>query len=65
MDILSQLGWRTDSGYCWSEFNYEIAYKNGDLPLDLKKFIVIPFQKITEKGEKKNEIKSNFSNSQP
>ena len=56
LDIFSQLGWRTDSGYCWSEFNYEIAYKNGDLPLDLKKFIVIPFQKITEKGEKKMKL---------
>ena len=68
LDILSQLGWRTDSGYCWSEFNYEIAYKNGDLPLDLKTFrfkkiYCYSFSENNRKRRKKNEIKSNFSNS--
>ena len=56
LDIFSNFGWRTDTGYCWSNFVYEKNYKNGDLPMDLKKFTIIPFQKITEKGEKKGNL---------
>ena len=52
MEIISQFGWRTDSGYCYGNFEYDQNYKNGDLPLDLRNFTVIPFEKITEKGKK-------------
>ena len=52
MDIFSQFGWRTFSGYCFGEFFHENSDKSSGLPLDLKKFTVIPFQKITDKGKK-------------
>ena len=56
LDILSNFGWRTDTGYCWSNFVFEKNYKNGDLPLDLKKFTIVPFHKITDRGEKKKNL---------
>ena len=56
LDVISQFGWRTGSGYCWSKFIFNKNHKGGDLPLDLKTVTIIPFQKITEKGEKKTNL---------
>ena len=49
VDVLSQFGWRTDCGYCYGYYEYD---KNGDFPSQLKNFIVLPFQKISEEGKK-------------
>ena len=56
IDVFSQFGWRTYTGYCWSNFIYDKNYKNGGLPLDLKDFTIIPFEKITEKGKKETDL---------
>ena len=50
--IFSQFGWRTDTGYCLSDFSYENNYKDGGLPCNLNNFTIIPFEKITNKGKK-------------
>jgi len=52
MDVFNQFGWRTDSGYCFGDFIDENNDKSSGVPLELKKFTVIPFQKITDKGSK-------------
>ena len=52
MDVFNQFGWRTYSGYCFGEFFNENSDKSSGLPLEVKKFTIIPFQKITDKGKK-------------
>ena len=54
-EILSEFGWRTYTGYCYSNFEYE---KNNRtyLPSDFKNFTIIPFQKITDKGKKEKNL---------
>ena len=52
MDVFNQFGWRTDSGYCFGDFVDKNNDKSSGVPLELKKFTVIPFQKITDKGTK-------------
>ena len=49
VDVLFQFGWRTDCGYCYSNFEYD---NNSDLPSNLKNFTIIPFKKISEEGKK-------------
>ena len=51
VDILFQFGWRTDCGYCYSNFEYDKNY-NGDLPSNLQNFTILPFQKISKEGKK-------------
>ena len=52
VDILFQFGWRTDCGYCYSNYEYDNNNYNSDLPNNLKNFTIIPFQKISEEGKK-------------
>ena len=56
MDVFNHFGWRTDSGYCFGEFEHTNSDKSSGLPMEIKNFNVIPFQKITDKGKK--EIKN-------
>ena len=46
-----QFGWKTDSGFCFGTFSY-----SGYLPEEIKKFTVIPFDKITSQGNKETDI---------
>ena len=55
MDVFSQFGWRTDSGYCYSDFLDKNNDKSSGIPLELRKFTVIPFQKINDKGKKESD----------
>ena len=52
IDVFNQFGWKTESGYCYGNFNYNNSIKSTGLPYELKNFIVIPFAKITNEGEK-------------
>ena len=50
-ELLNQFGWKTDSGYCFGQFNYD---RKGSyaIPYEQKNFTVIPFSRITSQGEK-------------
>ena len=50
-DRKDQFGWKTDSGFCFGTFNY-----NGFLPDEIKKFTVIPFDRITSEGHKETDL---------
>ena len=52
-DVFDQFGWKTESGYCFSQFEYDNNEKSTGLPNELKNFTVIPFAKII-KDEKEN-----------
>ena len=54
MDVFNKFGWRTDAGYCYGDL--DVWDKSSGLPLEIKKFIVVPFQKITDKGIKKIDV---------
>ena len=44
-----QFGWKTETGFCFGNFNYS-SY----LPYEVKKFTVVPFAKIDNQGNKVN-----------
>jgi len=46
---LDQFGWKTESGFCFGNFNF-IDY----LPHELSKFTVVPFEKINNRGKKES-----------
>ena len=50
-DKVEQLGWKTESGFCFASFK---SYIN--LPEELKEFTVIPFAKITSDGTKELDL---------
>ena len=48
-DIVDQFGWKTETGFCFGYFNFvEILH------YELSNFIVIPFEKINDKGKKES-----------
>ena len=55
IDIFNQFGWKTESGYCFSQFEYNTEKNTGGLPNELKNFTVIPFARII-KGERETGI---------
>ena len=56
IDVLSQFGWRTSSGYCYGDFEYDKSEDSSGLPSKVKNFTVIPFEKINEKGKKETKL---------
>ena len=56
LDVFSQFGWKTESGFCYGNFTYDNSIKSPGLPHELKKFTVIPFAKINKQGAKEIEI---------
>ena len=56
LDVFNQFGWRTDSGYCFGEFKHINSDTSSGLPLEVKEFTIIPFQKITDKGKKEIDL---------
>ena len=52
IDVFSQFGWKTESGFCFGQFTYQNSLKSPGLPYELKNFIVVPFAKITNQGHK-------------
>lgn len=52
LDVFHQFGWKTETGYCFGQFVYDYNSKTTGLPINQSKFNVIPFAKITDKGEK-------------
>ena len=46
-DRIEQFGWKTESGFCFSNYNYYDF-----LPNEINSFIVVPFEKINNKGQK-------------
>ena len=56
MDVFNMFGWRTDTGYCYGSFSHNNNDKSSGLPMELKEFTVIPFQKITDKGQKQTNV---------
>jgi len=52
-ELLNQFGWKTDSGYCFGQFNYDRKGSYG-LPYEQKNFTVMPFSRITNQGEKEH-----------
>ena len=56
LDVFNQFGWRTDSGYCFGEFKHINSDTSSGLPLEVKEFTIIPFQKITDKGKKELDL---------
>ena len=53
-EVLSQFGWKTDTGYCFGHFSYDNNLKSTGLPYDQKTFTVMPFSKITRQGDKRD-----------
>ena len=51
-EVFSQFGWKTDTGYCFGNFEYDNSLFTTGLPKDQTKFTVMPFSKITRQGEK-------------
>lgn len=56
IDVLNQFGWRTSSGYCYGEFEYDKSEDSSGLPFKVKNFTVIPFEKINAKGIKETNL---------
>ena len=56
MDVFNMFGWRTYTGYCYGNFSHNNNDKSSGLPLELKEFTIIPFQKITDKGQKQTNL---------
>ena len=52
LDVFSQFGWKTESGFCYGNFQYDNNAKSTGLPRELKNFTVMPFAKITNQGQK-------------
>ena len=48
-DVFNKFGWRTASGYCYGDFDLS----DRGIPLEIQKLFIVPFQKITNKGEMK------------
>ena len=48
---IEQFGWKTETGFCFGYFNF---YDH--LPKELNNFIVVPFEKINQKGKKEKEL---------
>ena len=46
-DRVDQFGWKTEIGFCFSNYNYYDF-----LPNEINNFIVVPFEKINNKGQK-------------
>ena len=49
---INQFGWKTDSGYCFGYINYNEDSKINDIPNEQNTFEVVPYTRITNKGEK-------------
>ena len=60
IDVFSQFGWKTESGYCFGHFNYDNSNKSTGLPHEQKNFTVVPFAKITNQGQKETGNEPNF-----
>ena len=56
IDVLSQFGWKTESGYCFGYFTYDNNIRSTGLPHEQKKFTIVPFAKITSEGNKETGI---------
>ena len=50
-EIVDQFGWKTETGFCFGYFKI-FEY----LPLELTNFIIIPFEKINDKGKKESDL---------
>ena len=50
-NIVEQFGWKTETGFCFSNFNY---YEF--LPSEINNYIVVPFEKINHEGQKKKAL---------
>ena len=48
---IDQFGWKTETGFCFGNFNF-IDY----LPKELNNFVIVPFEKINQKGKKEKEL---------